>query len=55
MMQLLRTMLNAQLKKGKLTEEQCKELMRSTQEEIEDAVKTAQREKEEEEEVSQQQ
>lgn len=52
MIQLLRTMLNAQLNKGKMTEEQCKEVMASVQEKVNDAVKTCQRERDEEEEVS---
>ena len=44
-------MLNSQLGKGRLTPEQCKDLMQGVQNDVDEAIKTCQREKEEEEEV----
>ena len=51
MMQLLRTLLNQQLSKGKITPDQYKDLMKQYQDNMDEVIRTNQREQEEEEEV----
>ena len=52
MLQLLRTLLNKQLKKGKLTPEQSQELLGNIQNGVDHVIKTCQQEKDDEETVS---
>ena len=52
MLQLLRTLLNKQLKKGKLTPEQSQELLQSIQTGVDHVIKFCQQEKDQEEAVS---
>ena len=52
MLQLLRTLLNKQLKKGKITPEQSKELLENIQNGVDHVIKSCQQEKDEEEVVS---
>lgn len=50
-MQVLRTLLNQQLGKGKISPTQFKDIMKQYQDSMDDAIRTNQREQEEEEEV----
>lgn len=52
MVQMLRVMLNKQMVKGKLSDEQYKDLMQQMQDSVSNVVSTVQREKQDEEEVN---
>lgn len=52
MIQLMRTLLNQQMHKGRLTQNQYKDLMNDAQENMQNIVKQVQNEKEEEQEVN---
>ena len=52
MIQLMRTMLGQQMAKGKMSQSQYKDIMKDAQESVQDKIKQAQDEKEQEENVS---